>query len=450
MYKQNKLKWIIKRNGRSVKFDQQRITNAIFKAELELGYEDIPLAERISDKVVEHLNEIYTNNYPPSVEEIQDIVIETLKQEGRTETAFAYSHYRNEQARKREQKNAQVITNDRIPYKLLWEEYVWNVEHNCDSVAKLNKIIEIGEFPELVAETEKLYTSRIEDAVAKILARKDAIKFVIVAGPSSSGKTTTTIRISEELKKHRIEFKSMVLDNYYKNLEEQPKDEFGDYDFETPEALDLELINDHFSRIMKGETVQMPIFDFQEGNRAEDTVPFKLEPNQMLLLDSLHGLYDKLTASIDKENMFKLYIETLSQIKDLNNEFIRWTDIRLLRRCIRDSWSRNYDPFMTVGHWHYVRRSEMQHIVPFIGTVDHIFNGSLQYELPVLKKHLWKYFKDVVKLYENKPRRFDAFIRAQRVHDLLETVHDVSDEDEHTIPRNSLMREYIGGSVYEY
>ncbi|MBN1756337.1 response regulator SirA [bacterium] len=445
---QNRITKILKRNGRVVNFDRQRITNAIFQAARQLEGEDLNRAEFLSDKVVERLNQLYSEVFPPSVEEIQDIVIAILREEGHSSTAEIYEHYREEQARKREKKAVRVITDDNIPYKILWEEYVWNVEHSCDTVEKINQLIRGNRFCWLVEEVEKLYSKRVAEAVNRILADPGKIRIIIVAGPSSSGKTTTTLRISKKLLEKGIRFKKIELDNYYKDLSDQPRDEFGDYDFETPEALDLELVNRHFDELLNGKTVQVPIFDFQKGVRKKQTVPFTLNPNEMLLLDSLHGLYDQLTANIDKGLKFKLYIETLNQIKDVNNNFIRWSDLRMLRRSIRDSWSRNYNPFETVGHWHYVRHSEMRHIVPFIGTVDYIFNGSLQYELPVLKKYLWKYYGDIAEHYKKTPRRFDAFIRAQRVHDLLDSIEAI--EDDGCIPSDSLMREYIGGSSLEY
>jgi len=235
---------------------------------------------------------------------------------------------------------------------------------------------------------------------------------------------------------------------YYFNLEHHPRDEFGDYDFETPEALDLKLINQHLADLLDGKTIQMPRYNFKTGKREAETDPMKLEKNQILLLDSLHGLYGPMTSSVPDEKKFKLYIETLCQIKNKAGEFIRWTDVRLLRRMVRDSWHRSYNPRQTLEHWHYVRRSEIQHIIPFVGAVDHVIDGSLPYELPIYKKHLFHYFPDFVKDYREDPKRQDAYIRAKRVHDLLAAFKTWEDED--VIPKDVLIREYIGGSIYEY
>lgn len=309
-------------------------------------------------------------------------------------------------------------------------------------------MIDKGKYPELVKKATEKYDEDVRNASIKIINRLPEVRVVIIAGPSSSGKTTTTIKIGEALKEQGYELVSMELDNYYFNLEHHPKDEFGDYDFETPEALDLKLINQHLGDLIEGKTIQMPIYNFKTGKREDHTVPMSLAKNQILLLDSLHGLYEPMTSSVKDSKKFKVYIETLCQIRDNSNEFIRWTDIRLLRRMVRDSWHRSYNPRQTLEHWHYVRRSEIQHIIPFVGKVDHVIDGSLAYELPIYKAHLFKYFPQFLEDYKNDPKRQDAYIRAKRVHDLLASVKEWTDET--IIPKNALIREYIGGSIYEY
>jgi uridine kinase len=155
-----------------------------------------------------------------------------------------------------------------------------------------------------------------------------------------------------------------------------------------------------------------------------------------------------MTSSVPPALKYKIYIETLSQLKDVSGEFTRWTDVRLLRRMVRDHAQRAYDPRQTLQHWHYVRRSELKHIIPFLGTVDYIINGALAYELPVHKKHLFHYFPGFVEEFANSPKQQDAYIRANRVYELLKTIEMV--EDTSCIPANSLLREFIGGSTYEY
>jgi uridine kinase len=174
----------------------------------------------------------------------------------------------------------------------------------------------------------------------------------------------------------------------------------------------------------------------------------RLAPNQILLIDSLHGLYEPMTHSIPASKKFRLYIETLGQLRDEQGNFMRWADNRLLRRMIRDSWNRNLQPLETLTHWHYVRRSELKHIIPFIGNVDYLVNSALPFEVPILKHRLFKFFPEALTCYRDDAKRQDAYLRAKRVHDLLDQVTDV--EDDSCVPPDSLLREFTGGSAYRY
>jgi uridine kinase len=444
----NRIEFIIKRSGTQVPFDQERITNAIHKAQLSQKVEDRSLAERLSDIVVAKLNETYTDGNWPTVEDTQDVVVQVLDEQNHHNIATAYANYRAEHARLREEREEQIVVNDTVPYKTLWQVFTWNVAHECDSVERLNQQVLDGRINKLILDAEDWYHAEIDKIAQRILKRQNDIRIIIIAGPSSSGKTTTTIKLSERLRESGIEVVALNLDNYFHNLESHPQDEFGDYDFERPEALDLALINEHLADLMKGSTIETPVYSFKTGRRENETISFHLQPNQMLLLDSLHGLYKPMTASVPDDFKFKLYIEALCQIRDNTGEFVRWADLRMMRRMVRDSWHRHYQPDQTVGHWHYVRRSEMKYIVPFIGQVDHIINGSLPYELTVHRKYLYAFMETIVGDYEKHPARLDAYIRAKRVRDLLGTVEPIRDED--AIPGDSLMREYIGGSIYKY
>jgi len=439
---------IVKRNGQVVGFDKEKIVCAIFNAAREVGGTDRRLAEILADKVVHTLEMTKQPPALPSVEEVQDIIEKELIEEGHAKTAKAFILYRYEHAKLRKGREQDYATSANIPYKKIWQSLVWNIDHECYSIKKINERIENGSYPSLVLEVTEKYSADVAAAVDKIIARKDQIRIVIIAGPSSSGKTTTTIKIGEHLEKQGYKLVAMNLDNYFFDLEHHPRDEFGDYDFETPQALDLALINRHLAELLEGKTIQMPYYNFKTGKREAKTEPLKLHKNEILLLDSLHGLYGPMTDSVPAEKKFKLYIESLSQIKNLEGEFIRWADIRLLRRMVRDSWHRSYNPQQTLEHWHYVRRSEIQHIIPFVSTVDHIIDGSLAYELPIYKRHLFKYFPEFVQRYRDDPKRQDAYIRAKRVHDMLAGFHTW--EDESVIPRDVLIREYIGGSIYKY
>lgn len=448
MTESTKIRQILKRNGQTVPFDKEKITNAIFKAATSVGGKDRRLAEILTEKIVYQLELLKQHETLATVEEVQDMIEKELIEDGHAKTAKAFILYRARNAKLREGQEEYVSTSGNIPYKKIWQVLNWSIDNDCFSVERINQRIKDGTYPELVNQVTAKYSADVAAAAEKISSRKDKVRIVIIAGPSSSGKTTTTIKVGEHLQKQGYELLAMNLDNYYFDLSHHPKDEFGDYDFETPEALDLALINQHLKELLEGKTIQMPRYNFKTGKREQETDPLKLEDNQILLLDSLHGLYGPMTDSVPAEKKFKLYIETLCQIKNQNKEFIRWTDVRLLRRMVRDSWHRSYNPRQTLEHWHYVRRSEIAHIIPFLGTVDHVLDGSLPFELPIYKNHLFKYFPDFVADYKNSPQRQDAYIRAKRVHDLLASIE--AWEDETVIPKDSLIREYIGGSIYKY
>jgi uridine kinase len=240
------------------------------------------------------------------------------------------------------------------------------------------------------------------------------------------------------------------VDDYFFDAELHPKDEFGDYDWETPQALDLELINEHLARLVAGDEVLVPSYDFKTNRRRDVVTPMRIRPNDVLLIDSLHGLYPAMTEGIEDELKFKLYIETLLQMKGPDDRMVRWTDLRLMRRMVRDAVHRASDPRSTLGHWHYVRSSEMRNIIPYANTTDYIINGALAYELPVMRRRLLGHFAQWRREFEGDPLRVDAYTRAARVYELLESVAAIEESDEAVIPADSHLREFIGGSCLEY
>jgi uridine kinase len=446
MSSQETITRIIKRHGEVVPLDRDKIANAIYNAAASVGGKDRRTAQKLADQVVATLNELYAPQATPSVEEIQDVVEKVLIENGHARTAKAYILYRDQRARLRRRKKAGAATVDYIPYQVMWKVLLWNVIHGVDTIEGLNRRVRDGTFPQLVREADEAFDAEIAKAAGDICELRDHVRLVIVAGPSSSGKSTTMAKLIAELKKQDCRPVPMSMDNYFFDLEMHPKDEFGDYDFETPQALDLDLINQHLSQLLAGKTIQVPRYDFKTGNRQKETDPMSLAPDQMLVVDSLHGLYEPLTRSIPHDRKFKLYIETISQLRDSKGRFARWADIRMLRRMIRDSLHRSYDPWRTMGHWHYVRRSELKHIIPYINEADFILNGALPYELPILKKHLYTFFPGFIERWKDDPRRQDALMRAQRISEFMATIEQVQDDS--CVPPDSLLREFIGGSVY--
>ncbi len=439
---------IIKRNGTPVDYDRDRIATAIFKAAASIGGTDRGESERLAGIVEQRLEAMYGSS-APTVEDVQDLVETVLIEENHINTSRAYITYRNQRAQRRESRaDLAASTLNNIPYKKIYDVLRWNLDHSCESVEAINRIIADGDFVDLVAACEKRYLAECRAAASNVLERIDEIRVIIVAGPSSSGKTTTTLKMMERLESAGYSQKAINIDHYFFNLEEHPRDEFGDYDYETPQALDLELINRHLGQLLAGETIRTPHYDFQTGLRTLDVHELCLAPHEILLIDSLHGLYPAMTDSVPDQNKFRLYIETLGQLRGANGEFMRWADHRLMRRMIRDSWHRNHKPEETITHWHYVRKSELQHIIPYNASADFLVNSAMPYEIPILKNKLFHYFPAAMELFKNQPKRQDAYIRAKRVFDLLSPL-DVWTDDV-VVPSTSHLREFIGGSDYEY
>jgi uridine kinase len=444
-----KIKKVIKRNGTLVDFTPERITNAIYRAAVEVGGRDREMAEALSEQVVKVLESNPLPKYVPHIEEIQDLVEKVLIENGHARVAKAYILYRDERARHRKEQEAQVLlASDNIPWAKLWHILDWAVEHKVNTVADYNKRIENGEFSQIITESEAAYSVDVEKASALILERKEKLKVVIITGPSSSGKTTTTIKIGEKLRQHGLKLVTLNVDNYFFDLEMHPKDEFGDYDFETPHALDLELINEHLTRLIKGEEVFIPFYDFKTGHRVPEKTSMKMNDGEIILIDSLHGLFPAMTRDLDNDQKFKLYLEPLLQMKTPEGEYIRWTDIRLIRRMLRDSTHRAYDSRQTLEHWHYVRSSEIRNIIPSINTTDSIINSAMPYELSIYANRMKGNFSQWAEEYKNNPLREDAYNRAARVAGLLNSIVPVDKEE--LIPSDSVIREFIGGSTLKY
>ena len=436
---------IVKRDGRLDPFDRDKVTLAIYKSAAAVGGHDRALSESLTDEVVAALEATYSDDLPPTVEDVQDIVERVLIKNGHAKTAKSYILYRHERARVRSARREKRVQN--IPYKTMWQMLDWAVAHDCETVPKLNALIDGGRLPWLIERANARYESILDQAAANIMERGNEIRFIIVAGPSSSGKTTTTLKISERLEAQGVHVIPLALDNYFFDLEHHPQDEFGDYDFETPEAMDLQLVNAHLAELDAGRGIDVPTYDFKLGKRTEVTTRFEPEKGTIVLLDTLHGLFPGLTESVPAEHKFKVYIETIGQLKDKDGAYVRWADVRMLRRMIRDSQHRSYSPEKTILHWHYVRRSELKHIIPFQSDADFLVNSAIAYELPFLKRVLFHHLPEFLEQWAENDKRLDGWIRAKRVHDLLDSISDV--EDDSAVPPTALLREFLGGSAYD-
>ena len=446
---------IIKRDGRIVPFDKEKITFAILRAAVAVGGRDRAIAEGAAAQVVGILNKRFgdvasidgkeSSDYP-TVEEVQDAVEKVLIENGHARTAKAYILYRYEHTLKRAGRESLTYSSENVPYRKLWETLSWAVDHNCHHLAGIREYVESGRYSELVAVSEEFYQKEVDAAAETLKERIDDVRIMIIAGPSSSGKTTTTIKIAEALPERRLV--PINVDHYFNDLDTHPRDSRGDYDFETPQALDVELLNEHLSRLVAGETVDVPFYNFKTGNREGTSGTLKLGESDILLIDSLHGLFPQMTAAVPDEMKFKLYIETLAQVKDDTGRFLRWTDIRMLRRMVRDMQFRNYHPEQTLRHWYLVRRAELRHIVSRLRMAEVVVNSFMPSELPIMKGRLEHMFGDFVLSLKDDPEKTDALDRAVRVQQMLASVPGVDGEDD--IPARSLLREFIAGSDYEY
>ncbi len=436
---------IVKRDGRIVPFQREKITSAIYRAVVAVGGRDRAEAERVTDDVLSLLEKRRHPDTFPSVEEVQDLVEKALIERGHARTAKAYIVYRYEHALKRAGRESLTYSSENIPYRKLWESLSWATDHDCVTLGGLAAIVTSGRLAGFVEACEDFVEGEVAGAAERILERRDELRVVIVAGPSSSGKTTVTFKIKEKLAAAGVRTVPLAVDNYFFDLDFHPR-VGDDYDFETPQALELSLINEHLEALLEGKVVEVPSYNFKTGRREGSAGKVRLEPGEVLLIDSLHGLFPGMTEGIPENQKFRLYVETLSTLKDAERRYVRWADIRLLRRVVRDMQFRNYSPRETIRHWHLVRRAELRYIVPELKRAHAIVNTFLPYELPIMKARLEGQLAPLVRDFEQSPERDDACERTLRVLRLFSELPGMREEA--LVPDESVLREFIGGSRY--
>lgn len=316
----------------------------------------------------------------------------------------------------------------------------WSAMINCNTVGKLNKIIEAGKADKIIQVAEALHEKKIAAVADEIAKRKDEVKLILIAGPSSSGKTSFTQRLSIQLAVNGILPMSISMDDYYLNRVDGPRKPDGSYDFETIDAIDLALFNDHLHKLIDGKAVKVPKYNFRTGTREYRGREIKMTDKSVLLIEGIHGLNDKLTASIPAENKMKIYVSALTPMSMDEYNRINTTDMRLLRRIVRDAQFRAHDAVATLELWDNVRYGEEQYIFPFQASADVMFNTTLIYEFAVLKKYAKPRLEEVT------PESGKAYYSARRLLGLLAHVEEIDDE---AIPNNSILREFIGGSVFK-
>ena len=309
---------------------------------------------------------------------------------------------------------------------------------------------DVGQFNDVcisggVGEIVKIAEARHEKGIANIadqIASRRGVRLVLIAGPSSSGKTTFSKRLSIQLRVCGLRPVALSLDDYYVNRVNTPLDADGKYDFETIDALDLAFLNEQLSRLLNGELVHTPRYNFTTGERVPQDKwrPMKLGPNDLLVVEGIHGLNERLTSAIPAEQKFRIYISALTQLTIDDHERVFTSDSRLIRRIVRDRLYRGYTAEKTIEMWPSVRRGEQHHIFPFQEQADAVFNSTLVYEHAVLKTYAERFLLQV-------PTGSAAFVEAERLLRFLSLFVSIFPEE---VPPTSLLREFIGGSSFSY
>ncbi len=308
-----------------------------------------------------------------------------------------------------------------------------------NTVYRLNKKIQEGKIKDLILFSEAIHEKKIAEIASKIKERQN-IRMVLIAGPTSSGKTTFAGKLGMALRVQGIKPVTISVDNYFVEREQNPVDENGNYDFECLEAIDVELLNEQLLSLLMGKEVELPTFDFKTGHKQYLGNKLKLREDEILIIEGIHCLNDELTNQIPKENKFKVYISDLTVLNIDYYNRISTTDTRLIRRISRDYQFRNYSALHTLQMWNSVGRGEQKYIFPYQEEADCMFNSSILYELAVLKDF-------VVPLLQEIDNSHPEYAEAKRLIEMLQYFESVKEID--LIPNNSLLREFIGGSIYE-
>ncbi|MCF0128361.1 MAG: nucleoside kinase [Pseudobutyrivibrio sp.] len=306
------------------------------------------------------------------------------------------------------------------------------------TVGALNEALANGRIQDIILSQEAIMERQIGD-LARTIAGNQKIKFVMMAGPSSSGKTTFSHKLSAQLRALGCVPHPIPLDNYYLNRDQMPLDEFGEKDFECIEALDIAQFNEDMSKLLKGERVELPVFNFKSGKREYNGKFMQLGPNDILVIEGIHGLNDRMSESLPSECKYKIYLSALTQLSIDEHNPLPTTDGRLIRRIVRDARTRGTKACDTLAMWDSVRRGEEKNIFPYQEKADYMFNSALIYEMAVLKLYA------LPQLYAIEPEH-PMYLEAKRLIKLLDYFLPMAPDD---IPNNSLIREFIGGSCLD-
>lgn len=327
-------------------------------------------------------------------------------------------------------------------FKTYRETRAWNEILGVENVGQLNALCIKGEAGELIRVAEGLHEKKVAQIADLIASAADRVKLVLIAGPSASGKTTFSKRLSLQLLVNGIRPVALSMDNFYVNRVDTPRDASGKYDFEAIEAIDLALFNEVLAGLLRGEEVASPRFDFQTGQRRprDQWQPLRIGPGQVLVVEGIHGLNDRLTPAVPDAQKFKVYVSALTQLCVDDHNRIFTSDSRFLRRIVRDRRYRGYSAAQTIETWPRVRQGEMKHIFPFQEQADVMFNSALVYEQAALRPYAERYLLEV-------PQDHPSFVDAYRLLKFVSLFVPIFDE---SVPQISILREFIGGSAFKY
>lgn len=312
----------------------------------------------------------------------------------------------------------------------------WLERLGIESVGALNNVIQAGNIREIVLVSEALHDLQIIDISQQIAERSEDVRVILIAGPSSSGKTTFSKRLSVQLLAQGFSPFPLEMDNYFVDREATPRDANGNYNFESLGALDTHLLSDHLKRLIRGETVRLPRYDFRDGKRKEGE-EVRLRPDQMIILEGIHGLNPELLPEIEAEKTYRIYVSCLTQLNLDRYNRISTTDTRLLRRIVRDARERGYSAQDTIARWESVQQGEKEYIFPFQENADKLFNSALVYELSALRKYVEPLLRQV-------PYGTKEYVESKRLLAFLEWFLPIETT---LIPDNSILLEFLGGSI---
>ncbi len=323
-------------------------------------------------------------------------------------------------------------------FAIFREHYQWTNLMHMSTISDYNRIVHDGGGQNLILLAEALHEKKYAEIADQV--RQSDAKMVLLAGPSSSGKTTSCRRLSVQLSVLGFDVNQLSLDDYFLGRERTPKLPNGEYDFENIDALDIPLLNKHLNALFRGEEVEIPTYDFIKGEPFYNGKKLKMGPRSILVVEGIHGLNPKLTAEIDESMKFKVYVSALTQLSIDDQNIIHGTDNRLVRRIVRDNNFRGWNAYETLRRWPEVVRGERKHIFPYQENANVIFNSALLYELGVLKRYAEPLLKQV-------PEDCEEYSIAQKLLNFSELLLPIDDK---FIPYNSIMREFLGGSAFEY